>query len=315
MPFSRIESPINWLWPVLQLLGSDDGHAQNNAGEIRRRYRQLAAAVHPDKCSLTGAARAFQKLQQGVQQLLEADSREAGWAWRDGSKERDGKRRKGEGGSNIGARGEDDGLDEVIDDEWLASDNGGFPWWGEWDPPDPQPGGPLPSQQQQQQQQRQAVHQPAGSGPGPLGQSGSHASGGQCPQQQPQGAGAGICLNQVTGEGRHESDPAWGTIGGSSTSSSLKEPEEDDERWLGELGLADLRGEVRRRQDALLGGGGQQGPRLSTQELQARLRWALRCSLTGHRVRMHAHQVAHRRGLAGCACARTPLLHGMLRLA
>lgn len=111
------------------------------AAQLRQRFRQLAAAVHPDKCSLPGAAAAFQALQQGVERLLAAGAQGAGEGGGGSASEgRPAKRQRAEGPEQPGgSREEPDGRDTEEewpgDEEWLASDNGGFPWWSEWDPP------------------------------------------------------------------------------------------------------------------------------------------------------------------------------------
>jgi hypothetical protein len=212
---------------------------------VRRRYRQLAAAVHPDKCALPGAAHAFQKLQQGVEQLRGEGAGEAGG----GGQARDAKRRRREQG------GEEGGLEDAFDDNWLASDNGGFPWWSEWDTP---PGPPSQVHQQAAQQQLPPTRPDPGleSGATPIvAERKEHQHGVGGPSNPAQGAG----------DGQPSPGPSEA---------------EADEGQLGGLGLEELRAEVRQRQDALLGPpgggghrGGEQGPRLSMQQLQARLRW------------------------------------------
>ena len=106
----------------LQLLGLEAASATSTS--IRRQFRRLAALVHPDKVGAPlqpAAASAFQQLQRGVTQLLAAteqgDSGDAEVA------ERPNKRSRGD--ARLG--------DEEPEDVWLASDNGGFPWWGCWD--------------------------------------------------------------------------------------------------------------------------------------------------------------------------------------
>lgn len=255
---------------LLQLLGLSRGASQ---GEVRRRYRQLAAAVHPDKCSEPGARSAFQRLQQGVQALLgsleqrgeDGGSRE----WPVGAKRRrtggtsgrrarrggEGVRGETEAGSSPGGS---EGADWLDDDEWLASDNGGFPWWGEWDEPAvQQPGAgccsqagvPATASGGSGAAPAAAARQPDGSG---SGHGGGADSGGAAEQQQQE-------LQQQQQQELQQQGM-----------------DEEDIQVLGRMGLEQLRAEVRQRQQALLAPAGARvggGARpLSVRELQERLR-------------------------------------------
>ncbi len=40
------------------------------AVEIRRKYKEMAVALHPDKCRVDGAADAFRRIVQAQQNLL-----------------------------------------------------------------------------------------------------------------------------------------------------------------------------------------------------------------------------------------------------
>jgi curved DNA-binding protein CbpA len=40
------------------------------AAEIRRKYKVMAVALHPDKCRIDGAADAFRRIVQAQQNLL-----------------------------------------------------------------------------------------------------------------------------------------------------------------------------------------------------------------------------------------------------
>lgn len=41
-----------------------------SAAVLRRRYREMAVALHPDKCKEAGATKAFQRMVQAYQNLL-----------------------------------------------------------------------------------------------------------------------------------------------------------------------------------------------------------------------------------------------------
>lgn len=45
-------------------------HIGANSAQVRKSYRQLAMALHPDKCKLEGAADAFQKVNAAYNRLL-----------------------------------------------------------------------------------------------------------------------------------------------------------------------------------------------------------------------------------------------------
>ena len=45
-------------------------HVGANNAQVRRSYRQLAIGLHPDKCSLEGAAAAFHKVNSAYNSLL-----------------------------------------------------------------------------------------------------------------------------------------------------------------------------------------------------------------------------------------------------
>jgi DnaJ-domain-containing protein 1 len=51
-------------WEVLQLKKGA------GAADVKRRYKELARKLHPDKCSIEGATAAFQKVQEAYSELV-----------------------------------------------------------------------------------------------------------------------------------------------------------------------------------------------------------------------------------------------------
>ncbi|GAB4820946.1 hypothetical protein N2152v2_007992 [Parachlorella kessleri] len=281
-----------------KLLGfASPREAASQPAEVRRRYRQLAAAVHPDKCAVPGASQAFQKLQGGVQGLLkgvDSGGAEAGHAAK--------RRRHNDGLSPLDEEpGETDTLrdEEWFDEAWLASDNDGFAWWSEWDaftsPPD-LPDHPGEQQQHQEGQQPQQAQQPQ---QGEAEQSlpkvssagitqGGRIQHGPCGDRQEVKAPVG---SPALAENAGAAPSVGGTGSGASAATAAaavssaaaaapkaagesEQPEVDDVTQLANLDLEELRTEVQRRQNALLGARSDGGvkPRPSMQELNMRLR-------------------------------------------
>lgn len=229
------------------MLGLQPG--TSSVAEVQRRYRQLAAAVHPDKCSLPGAAAAFQKLQQGMLRLLSGPAKVLGAKRRHCGEEGGAPSEPGaESGEDAAAADFDWEAVSEEDEEWLASDNGGFPWWGEWDPPAASAAAAAAGAGQEQD----AAGGQSSSQPAVVRQEGTGGSGAAdkaAAGEQPPAAAAGLPM-AATGA-------------------------EEDVRQLRAMGIEELRIEVLRRQEAQLS-----RRDLPLQELAARLRWAaiLLCS-------------------------------------
>jgi curved DNA-binding protein CbpA len=118
-----------------RLLGGETGDGvHGSTAEVKRRYKRLAALLHPDKNALPGAAAAFQAMQLGMEGLLkdrQADYPSVQLSGQPGKRRRNEKSEDRQCGWDSAAPGDEDLSDGNEDDE----DNNAFPWWGPWDAP------------------------------------------------------------------------------------------------------------------------------------------------------------------------------------